>query len=92
MELDEIKTFLRVDGTDEDGLIEGLQLGAETYLTNAGVTKDYANDLYKLAVKMLIIHWYENRMNFAIGKVEKIAFSLESIIFSIKYNQPAVTV
>lgn len=91
MELEDLKLYLRVDGTDEDTLIGSLQVGAETYLTNAGITVDYSNDLYKLAVKMLILHWYDNRMQFAIGRVaEKIAFTLESLIYSIKYNQVTV--
>ena len=87
MELDEIKTFLRVDGTDEDVLIASLQLAAEIFITNTGVIKDYANDLYGLAVKLLTLHWYDNRE--VVGKADKLAFSLETIIFSIKYNQPA---
>ncbi len=92
MDLDVIKTFLRVDGNDEDLLIDSLQIGAEIYLTNAGITKDYTSDLYELAIKLLIIHWYDNRMQFTIGRVGKIEFALESIIYSIKYNQPVVIV
>ena len=84
--------FLKIDGTDDDALIESLQMAAEIYLINSGIDKDYTNDLYKLAVKLLIIHWYENRE--VIGKADKLAFSLETIIFSIKYSQlmPTVTI
>lgn len=88
MELEEIRTYLRVDGTDEDELISGLQMAAEIFMTNAGVSNDYANELYKLAVKLLINHWHDNRE--VVGKADKLAFSLETIIFSIKYNQTAV--
>ena len=87
MELDEVKTFLRVDGTEEDVLIANLQLAAEIFVTNAGVIKDYTNELYGLVIKLLTLHWYDNRE--VVGKADKLAFSLETIIFSIKYNQPA---
>ena len=90
MELAEVKTYLRVDGTDEDVLISSLQLAAEIFIVNVGVDKDYTNDLYKLAIKLLVLHWYDSRE--VVGKADKLAFSLETIIFSIKYNQPAPVV
>lgn len=93
MDLAEIKAFLRVDGTDEDALIATLQLAAEVYITNTGVTKDYANALYELAVKLLIIHWFDNRAIETTGpNFRKVSFSLECMISSIKYNQPVVVV
>ena len=38
MDLEELKLFLRIDTEEEDTLIQGLQLSAEEYLLNAGVT------------------------------------------------------
>ena len=87
MELAEVKTFLRVDGTEEDVLIASLQLAAEIFIANAGVIKDYTNELYGLAIKLLTLHWYDKRE--VVGKADKLAFSLETIVFNIKYNQPA---
>jgi len=88
MELDELKLFCRVDGTDEDTLISGLQLGAEEYLLNAGVNKDYTKELYKLAIKLLVNHWYDNRDSVLIGSISKsMEFSLASIIAQLKYTQ-----
>lgn len=86
--LDEVKEYLRVDGTDEDIGIQGLINAAEAYLTNAGVIKDETNELYKLAVKMLVVNWYENRQ--AIGKADKLAFGLDSIISQLKYCYPTI--
>lgn len=92
MNLEELKLFLRVDGEEEDFLIEGLKIGAEEYLTNAGIHKDYTKELYKLAIKILVTHWYENRAVETIGKnVSKIAFGLDTIILQLKYNQGDVT-
>ncbi|MBE6043546.1 MAG: phage gp6-like head-tail connector protein [Clostridium thermopalmarium] len=84
MELDELKLFLRVDGEEEDELIQGLQLAAEEYLINAGVNKDYSKELYKLAVKLLVTHWYNNRE--VTGKADRLAFSLDTIILQLKYT------
>lgn len=92
MELEELKLYCKVDGDDEDDLLEDLKLGAEAYLTNAGVIKDYANPLYKIAIKLLSKHWHDNRELFINLKTTKIAFSLESIIFSLKYNPPVVVI
>ncbi|MGG7145138.1 head-tail connector protein [Clostridium nigeriense] len=88
MDLEELKLFLRIDGEEEDTLIEGLQLGAEEYLKNAGITKDYSKELYKLAIRILVSHWYENRSVETVGKnVSKIAFGLDTIITQLKYTQ-----
>jgi uncharacterized phage protein (predicted DNA packaging) len=86
--LEEIKVFLKVDHEEEDAFIQGLKLSAEEYLTNAGIKKDYTKELYKLAIKILISHWYENRAVETVGKnVSKIAFGLDTIIVQLKYTQ-----
>lgn len=88
MDLEELKLFLRIDGEEENSLIEGLKIGAEEYLTNAGIQKDYSKELYKLAIKILVIHWYENRAVETIGKnVSKIACGLDTILIQLKYTQ-----
>ncbi|WP_291648934.1 head-tail connector protein [Clostridium sp.] len=88
MDLEELKLFLRIDGEEEDSLIEGLKIGAEEYLTNAGINKDYNKELYKLAIKILVNHWYENRAVETTGKnVSKVAFGLDTILIQLKYSQ-----
>jgi uncharacterized phage protein (predicted DNA packaging) len=92
LELEELKLFMKIDGTDEDTLITSLQAAAEEYMKNAGVIKDYTKFLYALAIKMLVGHWYENRS--VVGKADKLAFSLDSMIIQLKYTQvePVVVV
>ena len=86
--LEEIKVFLKVDHEEEHMFIQGLQLSAEEYLSNAGIKKDYTKELYKLAIKILVSHWYENRAVETIGKnVTKIAFGLDTILLQLKYTQ-----
>lgn len=85
MLLAEIKLYLRVDDISEDEFIASLQIAAEEYLTNAGVVKDYTKELYKLAVKLLISNWYENRDIVTIGTVStKLDYSLSHILIQLR--------
>ena len=90
MNLEELKLFLRVDVIEEDPLLQGLQLAAEEYLLNAGILKNYTKELYKLAIKLLVGHWFENRE--VVGKADKLAFSLDTMILQLKYTQVEVVV
>ena len=80
--LEEIKNYMRIDDDTDDSLINSLIESANIYLLNAGV-QNFENDLYKLAVKMLVLHWYENRE--VIGEARKLSFSLDNIITQLKY-------
>lgn len=61
MELDEIKLYLKIDGEYEDALLDTMKLTAEEYLLGAGIQSNYDKKTYKLAILMLISHWYTNR-------------------------------
>ena len=80
--LEEIKNYMRIDEDYDDNLINSLIESANRYMVNAGV-KNFENDLYKLAIKMLVLHWYENRE--VIGEAKKLAFSLDNIITQLQY-------
>lgn len=82
MDLEELKLFLRLDGSDDDTLIQSLELAAVEYLTNAGVNKDYTKALYKLAIKLLVGHWYENRS--IVASDNNVAFNLDTMITQLK--------
>lgn len=84
MSIDEVKEFLRIDGNDDDALITALTAAAEQYVKNATRPDvDTKNDLYNLAVKILVTHWYENRE--PVGTAGTIAFSLESMLIQLSY-------
>ncbi|KNF07010.1 putative phage protein [Gottschalkia purinilytica] len=88
MELEELKLFLRLDHGEEDDLLKSFQLSAEMYLNNAGINKNYENELYKLAIKILVSHWYENRTTETTGpNFHRVAFSLENIILQLQLSQ-----
>lgn len=82
--LEEAKEFLKVDHTAEDVLIQNLITAAENYIYNAtGKQFDATNELARLAVKLLVAHWYENRA--IVGDAKKIEFSLDVILTQLKY-------
>lgn len=86
--LDELKEYLRIDGDDENALLERLVHAAENYLTNAGIKPNYCSDLYKLAITMLVSHWYENRIIEHSGRyTAKISFGFDTIITQLRYCQ-----
>ncbi len=87
MDLEELKLYLHADDVEEDVIISGLQLAAEEYLKNAGISVDYSKELYKLAVKILVAHWHENRAVESEKSMSKLSFSLDAIITQLKYTQ-----
>ncbi|HDR6315186.1 phage gp6-like head-tail connector protein [Bacillus sp. TH22] len=84
LKLEEAKEYLRVDGDEEDSLISSFITAAEIYIKNAtSKNVDLKSELAKLAARILISHWYENRE--AVGKAEQLAFSLQSILVQLQY-------
>lgn len=86
----EIKQYLRIDTTNEDTLIETIKNAAISYCETAlnrpilDSNMDTTNtwevpESIRIAIYMLIAHWYENRL--PIGQVtEEMAFSVNSIL------------
>ncbi|MGH0606846.1 head-tail connector protein [Bacillus mycoides] len=84
LKLEEAKEYLRVDGNEEDVLITSFIKAAERYIKNAtSKDVDLDDELAKLAARILISHWHENRE--AVGKAEQLAFSLQSILVQLQY-------
>ena len=55
--LDAVKSYCRIDGEEEDALLLSLVDAAKDYLEGAGVMEP----LYLLAVKALVLHYYDHR-------------------------------
>jgi uncharacterized phage protein (predicted DNA packaging) len=90
LDVDNVKLFLRIDGTDDDAMLQGLMNAAQSYIANAvGADVDTTSDLYELACKLLISHWYENRE--PVGSASALAFSLDSILMQLRYTMPDTT-
>lgn len=83
--IDELKTYLRIDGSEDDQILALLMDAAKEYLTNAGVPPPPAESpskLYDLAVMLHVSLNYENRD--PAQKIERFNFALESIILQLK--------
>lgn len=84
--LDETKEWLRVDGTDEDLIIEIIRGAAETYLSNAvEVEFDASNALAKLYCLVLCADWYENRDLIGQQPSDKVRFTVQSIMAQLQH-------
>ena len=89
--LDEVKTWLRVDFSDDDATISMLIAAAEEYLKNAtGITYNSTNHLAKLFCMTLIADWYENRelvgRASVVGRAsEQVRPILQSILAQLTY-------
>lgn len=83
--LDEVKTWLRVDFTDDDALLTTLISAAEQYLKNAtGNTFDSSNELAQLFCLVLVADWYENRE--LVGRVsDQVRPIIQSILTQLSY-------
>ncbi|BAU27628.1 putative phage protein (predicted DNA packaging) [Aneurinibacillus soli] len=79
--LDELKTYLRIDGSEDDMILELLTQGAIEYLANAGVPES-ESALYKLGVMLYVALHYENRDPSM--RMDKFSFALESIILQLE--------
>ncbi|BDR82552.1 head-tail connector protein [Clostridium tetani] len=91
MDLNEVKEYLRIDEEDEDSTLSSLLFAAKSYIKNGtGLTENMIKDdetleLYKLCLKILISHWYENRAIETTGpNFHKLSFSLESILLQLE--------
>jgi uncharacterized phage protein (predicted DNA packaging) len=85
---EEIKMYLRIDGVLEDALLDTFKAAAENYLQEAGIKKDYEGPTYKLAVLMLITHFYENRGVVTEGRysTSEIPFGLKALIQQLQFT------
>lgn len=81
--LDMAKDYLKIDGKADDPLLKSLILSAKEYMTNAGV-EEQESELYKLAVMMLVTHWYETREQVTGSMPQAISLGLQSIILQLK--------
>lgn len=86
--LQEAKDFLRLEHDEEDAFVSSLLLAGSSYIKNATHSQvDETSELFKVALRMLILHWYENRNTVVIGKIPKsLEFALESILIQLAYT------
>jgi uncharacterized phage protein (predicted DNA packaging) len=87
IDLQETKSWLRIDGSEEDSTIEMLIGAAEAYLKNAtGRDFDSNNDQAKLFCLVLVADWFENRDLVGTKPSDKVRFSMQSILAQLQYT------
>lgn len=78
--VESVKLFLRVDGTDNDDIIQDFTDYAIAYMgTTTGVMFLEGDPLHRMVVKLLVRHYYDNQDS-------DIPFGIESILTQIKYS------
>lgn len=78
--LENVKLFLRVDGTDNDDIISDLIEYAMAYVQRTtGQTVDLVDPLNRMAIKLLVRHWFD-------GNDEDVPYGINSILTQIKYS------
>ncbi len=82
--LDDVKLYLRVDSGAEDPLIQDLMGGAIAYIQRmSGKVYDPTDGVWKMAIKYLCSHWYENRDDTAAGRDAKVDHTIDALITHI---------
>lgn len=93
IDLDGLKKYLRIDGSDEDEQLSKFYKRAKISIKNQVGPIDESNEdmkeQYEQACALLVQHWFDNRESFRIGNAAyEIPHSLDSIIRELKYCYP----
>lgn len=86
MQVEDIKEYLRIEHTEDDAMLGSLMKRAKIYIANGVGKIDEKNELFKMAVIVLVGHWYDNRELARIGNASySIPHSFEAIIQQLRY-------
>jgi uncharacterized phage protein (predicted DNA packaging) len=88
LKLEEAKSWLKIerDMNEDDTFITSLIIAAELYIKNGtGKVLVNSNELAKLAIKMLVSHWYSNRE--VCGKNDLLPYSLNAILIQLACSE-----
>ena len=86
--LETIKNALRIDGTQDDTLLQGYISAAKDYVANAITDSDEESEQlqsetkYKLAVILLVQFWYSNRAT----DMKQTPYQVRSLIQQLRGN------
>ncbi len=95
--LNDVKLYCRIDSDDEDDLLNEMIAAAKNQIFGQCGKTSYVNgevepirledtELFKLAVKMLVAHWYDNRGAVSVGEMKNIPYAVDSIIAEFRLN------
>ena len=82
--IEEIKNYLRIDGTEDDLFLGSLITVAQEDLKASGV-KTSTSERYRLAIMLLVANHYEERRPQVIGTItSNVQYSLERLILQLR--------
>lgn len=84
--LDELKNYLRIDGSEDDEFLTSLIALAKDKLAADGVPES-DRPLYKYAVMSYVALYYENRD--PAQKIDALSYGLQSMILQLKDYGPS---
>ena len=83
LELDQVKTFLRMDGSEDDEILALLISSAKVDLKDSGVSVTATTDpRYTILVALHVTLYYENRD--PSSKIEKLNFSYKNLLLKLR--------
>ncbi|MFJ5713120.1 head-tail connector protein [Neobacillus sp. NPDC093127] len=86
IELEETKSWMRIDGADDDPILDIIIGAAEEYLEGATGRKfDSTVNRAKIFCFVLATDWFENRELIGVGPSEKMRFSIQSMLAQLQY-------
>ncbi|TYS50451.1 phage gp6-like head-tail connector protein [Bacillus infantis] len=87
LSLEETKSWLRIDGDEENEILILLSGAAEDYLKNAtGREYKEPSSQAKLFCLILVADWYENRELMGSKPSEKVRFSVQSMLLQLQHT------
>ena len=88
MTVNELKGFLKIDGTDLDTELAVYQSAAEAFLLNSGCAKNYDNALYKTIVVVFCGKIVENpTLLNTVGGIESVGITLNGLVAQLRLAQ-----
>ena len=86
MQVSDVKEYPRIEHDEDDVMIQTLITRAKIYIRNGVGKLDDENELFNMAITVLVGHWYDNRELSRIGNASySIPHSFEAIIQQLRY-------
>ncbi|MBT2600948.1 MULTISPECIES: head-tail connector protein [unclassified Oceanobacillus] len=86
MQVKDIKEYLRIEHDEDDAMLNQFIIRAKIYIKNGVGKINEENELFKMAILVLVGHWYDNRELARIGNASySIPHSFEAIIQQLRY-------
>lgn len=85
MDIEEVKLYARIDECPDEEVRAFMQV-AEEYTTEAGIKPNYNKARYKLLIKMLVKHFYDNRDSYAERAIYEKPFGISSLINQLQIS------